>query len=1398
MVRDKGILGLSVNFEPQVAAPLDARRKVALKADLLLTATWTANDGGVYAHDGMYTVVFGDTPANNGMWILSGTDYTDIGNWEHLSTSGTAVLSRFDTVANAEASTFQTGEICFIEETLGSYYYMPSGSDYTRDGDRYLNTGAGGDTRLVRYTSEYSGDITKDPTGFFEPENTVMSYDLITRTVTLSGSVLAFWRAKQVNALYSGWTSIAHSAEDGVYYLYYDGVSFIWSTELWEFYYLHIARVIVSNSGTVKFCIRECHGFTYPPTHYNLHQNIGTSRLESSGLLTSYVLDSTTAIDRRPDINLCNLFDEDLETTLPALTSKISYSWWYRTGTDTVNIDNDHNEIINLSVNQPYWNENVGGSWQQTLFSNNFYGKIFVLAVPTTSDVGSQKYRYIFVQPQEIHILSSSIDGVSTLSLDLGGLVDELKEFVFIAEITIQYVASNWIIKEISPIEGTRVSQVTVSGSAAALVAQHEAEGTHYLDQIQVPESRKVGTPIEALSLDKIVDYLWSAGLFDDTSWAWTDNLDGTVDIGVGQGLLREASTETSELKWISVPEVNNLALIDNSINYIYVDYNAGSPQILVSTNRNAFDCISKCIIYVASREGTAVHRMNMSGSSVDANRKYREKEFDFHRIQVVPGTAILNNEGTRYFSTSSGKFWSINEDILTDLLDTSDTDTYAKYYGSGVTWNKTLGHIQIDNLTYNDGTTTPATLGVGRFSAHFVFMSLDEDDSHLAIIVGGSHKNSEDALSSSLPASFPAELGALGVYIGTIVIEQSATEIDDIRIYNVGSVSQGAVQTSHNNLPGLQGGSSIDGEFFHLTEEKYDEVIETNFLLLASMLYVQSRLQNLVTNGNGLLNNNYNFSGFIFDTADLHSSGGSFLDERINSPFHFSTEYIPVDTGKRYRYIMWGKSGDADGGNYAAGANHLVGFASYDVDKKLVLSENSVKVTGSTDTTLAVDLNPGDPTITLTDATGWRNDTNNGQKSIAWYGYTNAGGYTYPDYTYTRNVSASNLWPSGGITGNVITLNEPWSGPALSAGDAVRNAVYSGYKYMFNKTNIPKTWTRYETYITKANGDGTNVLKEFFAGTAYLRMVFRLNRLIATQNNIRFDDFSITATSSDNIEPATPGLQGVVSLENQTMGAGKKTFIGGVLAKGTTSDSTANALEVENLNNEKLHYVRCDGQVEFKNYTFPILDGTVAGQTFETDAAGNITWVTPLTAYDEISEADKVAFIGFEDVLGFIDTSEGSWKRIDFGDIFAEIVANNPVIEYPSFRVHRNGVDQTVTSGVETLLNWTTKEANYTDEGFDLDTDRFTPTVEGIYTFSLKAYCTGATLGEAFIRKNGSLVSVGGSNGAHASVNIELYMNGITDYVEGKAKNTGGTVIFGASGYTYFSGSYVNKYTVL
>ena len=90
MSRIKGITSFSANFEPQIAAPLDARSVVGTKSDLTTASIWLANDGTDYTYPGMVVTVYNDpTPSNNGVYYLSAIPYSNPANWIQLVQSVT-------------------------------------------------------------------------------------------------------------------------------------------------------------------------------------------------------------------------------------------------------------------------------------------------------------------------------------------------------------------------------------------------------------------------------------------------------------------------------------------------------------------------------------------------------------------------------------------------------------------------------------------------------------------------------------------------------------------------------------------------------------------------------------------------------------------------------------------------------------------------------------------------------------------------------------------------------------------------------------------------------------------------------------------------------------------------------------------------------------------------------------------------------------------------------------------------------------------------------------------------------------------------------------------------------------------------------------------------------------
>jgi hypothetical protein len=98
-------------------------------------------------------------------------------------------------------------------------------------------------------------------------------------------------------------------------------------------------------------------------SHKEFHETIGTYK-SSGGTIpaASYTLNSTTATDRRPDIDETTIYDEDLPTTNAAVTSKL-YTKLTLGNSAVAALTVETAEIIPLSTNNPYYNTFSSPNW---------------------------------------------------------------------------------------------------------------------------------------------------------------------------------------------------------------------------------------------------------------------------------------------------------------------------------------------------------------------------------------------------------------------------------------------------------------------------------------------------------------------------------------------------------------------------------------------------------------------------------------------------------------------------------------------------------------------------------------------------------------------------------------------------------------------------------------------------------------------------------------------------------------------------------------------------------------------------------------------------------------------------------------------------------------------------
>lgn len=393
-------------------------------------------------------------------------DYVNVSNGSG-GWNATDILIQNGSISNGTSSlTLGTSTATLTSGTESMVLYVDGTA--TLPGATTSTINSRGDTAILN--KQYMKDIfavTKEPTGWDVPSNVKIEYDPTTRKVTLSpysGTITAYHQGVAIPELTisTTWESTAHDVPVGqqTFFLYHNGSSVVWSTSPWTLDTVQIA--LVYRDG-VNFCVRECHGMNLPyDAHYEMHYMIGTW-LRSGGDLSNYVLSSTTATDRRPQIASTTLRDEDNPTTLPALTTN-AYAWFQLTGSGsgTQNVSVDNAEIVSIAGGgTPYYNQYTGGSWTQTAMANNEYQKLYVMAIPVSDSTACQKSRYVFIQGQSVSTTLATIQAITPASMSWGTLATALTEYCMIAEIIIKATSNNWTIYSVAKITGSKISQTS-------------------------------------------------------------------------------------------------------------------------------------------------------------------------------------------------------------------------------------------------------------------------------------------------------------------------------------------------------------------------------------------------------------------------------------------------------------------------------------------------------------------------------------------------------------------------------------------------------------------------------------------------------------------------------------------------------------------------------------------------------------------------------------------------------------------------------------------------------------------------------------------------------------------------------------------------------------------------
>jgi hypothetical protein len=318
----------------------------------------------------------------------------------------------------------------------------------------------------------------------------------------------------------------------------------------------------------------------------------------------------------------------------------------------------------------------------------------------------------------------------------------------------------------------------------------------------------------------------YSSGLLDGSD-TWINNNDGTITFPSLQVAIFGNTGFTEPIRVYTVPSgttgsggINPLS--NNDTNYIYIDYNNGSPVYQVTTNELIPNGSNYPLYLIVYRANNFVHVLDFGNDGAGLPNKINNRIVAVDRFARESGFSLGLSGSTGVVVLTGGVAWNgTNRQQLVGV--NSQDDIFFQNYHSGGTWIYTTTANTLNNEYYDDG-TDKVLATAGKYLVNWYFRGQEVND-HLYEVWGNDEYDSVADAQLSVEPLLPELITSHAFLVGRIIVQVSATtgsvESAFVRVF------QSTQVTNHNDLLGLQGG--IGGEYFHLSATQYNNNAYTN-----------------------------------------------------------------------------------------------------------------------------------------------------------------------------------------------------------------------------------------------------------------------------------------------------------------------------------------------------------------------------------------------------------------------------------------------------------------------------------------------------------------------------------------------------------------------------------------
>lgn len=312
-------------------------------------------------------------------------------------------------------------------------------------------------------------------------------------------------------------------------------------------------------------------------------------------------------------------------------------------------------------------------------------------------------------------------------------------------------------------------------------------------------------------TVQHLQDIFHSAGFV--SGGAITDAGGATINVAAGNGLIRSTNSSTGQVLYFDWPASNGLAITADTIRYVGVEYNSGTPQVTVRTSMNWNYRTDFPLGRVVNEAGTLHILLDPQAvgdhASTMIQREYATMPLAY---DMRTGGLILGETGTRNITLTVGALWDRLNRFAIPALNTSVSGSFDSYYqdGSGG-FTRVATQAQWPNTQYDNGTGTLATMTAARFANLWFYI---ETDGAVVMLYGrAQYTTLAAALNDAEPATVPNRIMAHGRLVGRLTYQKSAgTAAEIASAFTTMLPSSGT--SNHANLSNLDYASAAHTGF--------------------------------------------------------------------------------------------------------------------------------------------------------------------------------------------------------------------------------------------------------------------------------------------------------------------------------------------------------------------------------------------------------------------------------------------------------------------------------------------------------------------------------------------------------------------------------------------------------